>query len=99
MPAISGGAKVSHTGEPAVEVRSVTPGDSTDLHITTEAEPEPRWPRALYVGVTGNLAVVALNDPVGSPVTFANVPVGWFPVRVRRVMLTNTTATNIIAVY
>ncbi|MEH2573474.1 hypothetical protein V1272_002809 [Bradyrhizobium sp. AZCC 1708] len=30
---------------------------------------------------------------------FSTVPVGWFPVQVRRVNATGTTATNIVAVY
>ena len=96
MPAISGGQIVSHTGEPAVEARAVTPSDSTDLSITTEAEPERRYPRGLYVGVTGNLSLMLLNDTAA--VTFSNVPVGWFPVRVRKVMVA-TTASSIVAVY
>lgn len=99
MPALSGGMLVSHTGEPGVEVRSVIPSDSTDLSITTQAEPEKRYPRALFIGVAGNVALVALNDDVAAPVTLANVPVGILPIRCRRVFGTGTTATNIVAIY
>ncbi|WP_442894415.1 spike base protein, RCAP_Rcc01079 family [Bradyrhizobium sp. AZCC 1708] len=35
----------------------------------------------------------------GTGVLFSTVPVGWFPVQVRRVNATGTTATNIVAVY
>ena len=64
---------------------AVTKSDSTIL----EGNP------ILYVGVTGDLAVV---PAVGSAVvTFKNVAVGWFPVQVKKVMAA-TTASEIIAV-
>lgn len=70
---------------PAREASAVTPSDTVTVNF-----------RALYVGTAGNLAVV----PVGgdAAVTFTNVPVGWFPVSVSKVMSTNTTATGIIGV-
>lgn len=51
----------------------------------------------LYVGTAGNLAVIL--EGMITPVTFTNVPVGWHPLRVKRVMSTNTTASGIIAVW
>jgi hypothetical protein len=35
----------------------------------------------------------------GEGVTFTGLPVGWHPIRVTRVCKTNTTATNIVAVW
>lgn len=70
---------------PARQAVSVTPSNSTEAHY-----------RALYIGTTGNLAVIPAAG--GSAVTFTNVPVGWFPVSVRKVMSTGTTASGIIGV-
>jgi len=50
----------------------------------------------LYVGATGNLKVDTIT---GSTVTFKNMPVGFFPVQVKKVYLTGTTATDIIALW
>lgn len=52
--------------------------------------------RAIYVGVTGNIALVTSR---GSSVTFSNVPVGIFPVRAAAVRVSGTTATSLIALY
>jgi hypothetical protein len=53
------------------------------------------------MGTTGNLTIVPAGDTSasGTGVLFSSVPVGWFPVQVRRVNATGTTATNIVAVY
>ena len=64
---------------------AVVPSDSTVIPTT----------RGLYVGVAGNLVVRMAN---GASATFANVPVGIFPVQVDKVMAA-TAATNIVALY
>lgn len=51
--------------------------------------------RGLYVGVTGDVAVIMANT--STAVTFKAAPVGVLPIRVTKVMSTNTTATNIVA--
>lgn len=67
---------------------AVTPSDATLLDMT----------RGLYVGGAGAVAVLGWDDSVA--VTFAAVPAGTIlPVRVKKVMSTNTTATNIVALY
>jgi hypothetical protein len=48
------------------------------------------------VGGAGNMRVTMLG---GGIVTFTGLPVGWHPIRVTRVWATNTTATNIVAVW
>lgn len=53
--------------------------------------------RALYIGVTGDVAVDMADT--GAAVVFKAVPVGWLPIRVLRVRATGTTATNILALY
>lgn len=73
---------------PAGTLAAVTPSDSTDLGSC----------RALYVGGAGNVAVLAAGN--SAAVTLVSVSAGTIlPVRVRKVMSTNTTATNIVALY
>lgn len=51
--------------------------------------------RAIYVGGAGDVAV--LNDE-GVSVTFVGVAAGtWIPVKTKRVMSTNTDATDMVA--
>lgn len=67
---------------------TVTASDSTVLPTT----------RALLVGTGGDVAVIFAYD--GSAVTLKNIPSGTvLPVQVTKVMLTNTTATDIVALY
>lgn len=67
---------------------AVTESDTTDLGRT----------RGLYVGVAGDLVVVPEQNADAAPITFKNVPVGFFPVRCRKVMVA-TTASEIVALY
>lgn len=73
---------------PAEDYVTISPSDTTNFVDGTC--------RGIYVGVTGNIAVV---NEIGSVVTFSNVPVGIFPVRAIRVNSTNTTATMLVALY
>ncbi len=74
---------------PFATALAVTPSDSTTFD---------NIPRGLYIGGAGNVAV--RMDDNGATLTFIGVPVGAIlPLRVDRVMATNTTATNIIALY
>ena len=70
---------------PARHAVAVTPDDNTDLTYVA---------RSLYIGATGNVAVVTAD---GDTVTFVAVPVGILPVMVSRVKSTGTTATSIVA--
>lgn len=65
---------------------AVTPSDSTVIPVT----------RALYIGVTGNIAVRMAD---GMTVTFNSVPVGMLPIQVDQVLATGTTALNLLAIY
>lgn len=77
---------------PSRRAAAVTPSDSVDLAV---------YAKQLYIGTTGNITVVPAGDTSasGTGVLFSTVPVGWFPVQVRRVNSTGTTASNIVAVY
>lgn len=50
--------------------------------------------RALWVGVTGDVEVIHVGDT--DPVTYTNVPVGWYPWAVKVVRAANTTADEIV---
>jgi hypothetical protein len=75
---------------PAASVAAVTKSDSADI-----AKLDGNYPRALYIGVSGNVVVVF---PDGTSGTFLSVPIGILPVQARRVG-DSTTATNILALY
>ena len=73
---------------PAVGAAEVTPNDSEDL-----ARPS----RALLIGGAGNVTVDMSN---GDNVTLTGLLAGGlYPVRVKRVYATDTTATNIVSLY
>ncbi len=73
---------------PGTRAFAITPNNSEDL---------PHVPRAIYVGGSGNIAVVTQG---GDEVTFTSVFAGsLLPVRVKRVKDTGTTATLMIGIY
>ena len=74
---------------PAWTAAAVTPNNGADLpRIAT---------RGLYIGGDGDVSVVMSG---GGTVTFAGLVSGTIlPVRVDRVRVTDTTATNIVALY
>ena len=72
---------------PALNGAPITASDSVDLSNTT---------RAVYVGGAGDVVAV-LN---GTAVTFTGVAAGTFlPIRATRINSTNTTATNLVALW
>jgi hypothetical protein len=77
----------SEMSDPAEGAFAVTPSDSTSFAGVGV--------RGLYIGVTGDVAVVTPGRTTA--VTFKAVPVGVLPVRCTKVMSTNTTATDIVA--
>lgn len=76
-----------YDSSPAIQASAVSPSDSTNFPAC----------RALYIGTGGNVVVVMEN---GNVVTFANAQAGSvLPLRAVRVNSTNTTASNIVALY
>lgn len=74
---------------PARTGYAVTPSDATDLTNGIA--------RSLYIGATGDVAVITLN---GDTVTFVGAVAGsTIPIFVKRVLSTGTTATSIVALY
>ena len=79
---------MSLMSDPARGVAAVTPSDSTDIGPA----------RALYVGGAGDVAIIAKGNTAAE--TLTAVPAGAIlPIRVTKVMSTNTTATAIVALY
>lgn len=77
---------MSELTRPAANATAVTANDTTVLTGV----------RGLYVGGAGNVAVRFPGNPTA--VTFSNVPAGSvLAIQVERVMSTNTTATDIVA--
>jgi hypothetical protein len=76
---------VSGLESPAFNGTAITPSDSIDLSITA---------RAVFVGGGGNLRVMLAG---GDTVTLNGVIAGMiYPLRVKRVMSTGTSATNLV---
>lgn len=81
---------VDRVGTPVVyhgiDAEAVTPSDTEDIKTGI-----------LYVGVGGNVSIIPYEGK--DAVLFKNVLDGSFlPIKVRRVMATNTTATDIVVV-
>lgn len=70
--------------------RAITKHDTYEL-----PQVNGRWPRALYIGGTGD---VALKYADGTSDTLEAVPVGILQIAPRFVLSTGTTATNIHAI-
>lgn len=72
--------------DPAQDAAAVTPNDTTEVDA-----------RALYIGTGGN---VQIQTAKGTTVVFANVVAGTIlDVRAKIVFSTNTTASDIVALY
>ena len=74
---------------PAKNSFSITPHASNDVGTFL--------PRAIYVGVSGDIAMRLVGDT--ADITWTAVPVGILPVRPQYIRVTGTTATNIIGIY
>ena len=76
---------------------AVVPNDTTNIAYVGGDTATNNWPCVLYVGTGGNLRVMTAG---GDDVVFSSVPAGTFlPVQVIRVYATNTTASNIVALW
>lgn len=75
--------------KPITKVVAVTKSDATVYNPPL---------RAVYVGGSGDLAVIAADDT--SAVTLVSLMAGiWHPIECKQIMSTNTTATDIVGGY
>jgi hypothetical protein len=88
-PNSDGSVNVSQKGSKATDAVAVTPDDVNDLaQVPTDG---------LYVGIGGNIKVDMAD---GTTVTFTALKGGVvYPFEVSRIYDTDTTATNIVALY
>ena len=78
----------------ASEYKTITPSDTLKL---TNASGNITRCRGVYIGGAGNLAV---KDEKNNAVTFVSLAVGVIhPISTDQIMNTNTTATNIVALF
>lgn len=74
--------------QPCRKYVAITPNDAADLPVAV---------RAIYVGVTGDIVAIGPGDTGTSGITFKAVSAGaWQAIQARRVLATNTTATNLV---
>jgi len=79
--------------DPSFQFEAVTASDTALI----SSNGSPQRTKALYIGTTGNVAV---KNDAGTSVTFVGVPAGAIlPVAVQYVMSTNTTASDIVALF
>ena len=76
---------------PPMHMEAVTPSDTVDFDEFT---------RGIYVGVSGNVSVVPAGDQGAEAVTLVGLAAGIFhPMILKRVNLTGTVATSIVAAW
>lgn len=81
----------------AYRAADVTPNDSADIPSVSTQDGSGNNGCVLYIGGAGNIKVTTAG---GDTVTFTGLLAGMFlPVQVLRVWSTDTTATNIIALW
>lgn len=73
-------------GAPSGIPVAITPSDATEINF-----------RAFFVGGNGNIAIIGRDDKTNTAVTLNGVVAGAiYPISVKKVMSTNTTATGIV---
>jgi hypothetical protein len=73
-------------------------GSAQSLAVVVKSDSTVVGCRALYVGGTGDVAILAVGDTAA--VTLSSVPAGaLLPIACQKIMSTNTTATNMVAFF
>lgn len=86
-------AKSGTSIDPSYKFVAVTPSDTALLTYGGD----PSTTKGIYIGGAGNL--VCKND-LGDSVTFTGLVAGaLYPISTSQIMSTNTTATNIVALF
>lgn len=74
------------------------PPRSSSAVVLSDTVDLARYARALWIGVAGDVKVILVEDDDDSARVYT-VPQGVFPLQVRRVFLTGTTAANIVVLH
>jgi hypothetical protein len=77
-------------------IRTTTYDSATGGVAVTAGTPLASESKAIYVGTSGDL-VAKLSG--GETLTFANLPVGLYPLSISLVVASGTTADDIVALY
>ena len=81
----------------ALNAQLVTPSDTNDLTLSGGAIDSTETGACIYVGTAGNLCVTMLG---GQKVILYNIPNGSFlPIQVKKVWATDTSASDILALF
>jgi hypothetical protein len=76
------------SSQPCRKYVAITPNDGADL---------PASVRAIYVGVSGDVAAIGPGDTGSTSIVFKSAVAGiWQGIQARRVFATGTTATNLV---
>lgn len=86
------GGVFSSVSDPGERAAAIIPSNTADLLET---------PKAIYVGTGGDIAMIGDNEaPGAAAVVWKNVPSGAVvPFRPRRIMVTGTTAADMLGIY
>ena len=83
--------KLTELTSPMSSGFTITKSDTDQLAYVT---------RSIWVGTTGDLAVVFANDTTNTPVILKAIPNGTqLFIRVKQVMSTDTSASNLVGMY
>lgn len=77
----------SDNGGAAARSDVIVPSDTTDFSV---------YYTSLYVGVSGDITCVPIRNASDTGILYKNVAIGFFPIAVRRVYVSGTTATNMV---
>jgi len=93
MPLDQASFHATHGEHPVARAEEITPADSNLDEFT----------RSLYIGTSGNVAVIMAEEHLEggtTVITYKNVPAGTIlPYRVSQVRSTGTTAADIVALF
>lgn len=75
------------------------PGGAGKLAVLSDTVDLARYPKAIVMLIAGNVSYIPAENENDVPISFVGLPAGWVsPHRVRRVMVTGTTAAAVATI-